>query len=360
MTRPSRHRTADIWPGFVDALGSLIIILMFVLLVFVVGQFFLGQQLSGKKEEVAALNTQVASLTDALKLEQIYHDQMQSSVTALTAELETASQKMQHMESTNEGRTAQTDKLITDIDTLRRLHQSLEEKLAEKDHLLAEGNAQLNYQKRKTAHAESQSILLRQQLTILNAEIEKLTKALGTAELVNKEQEVQISDLGRQLNRALATRIQELQKYRSEFFGQLRQALGNHPDFSVRGDRFVFQSEVLFSSGSAQLEKTGREKLKKLAKTLLKISQSIPQKVDWILRIDGHTDRLPIRTSSFHSNWELSAARAISVVRFLIEQGISPHRLAAAGFGEHRPLTLDTRSESLATNRRIEIKFDQR
>ena len=232
--RLPRHRTADIWPGFVDALGSLVIILMFVLLVFVVGQFFLGQQLSGKEEEVAALNSQIASLTDALKLEQISNDQMQEHVATLVAEIETTSKRTQLLDATKQGHIDQTNKLIADIDALRRLQQNLEKDLAEKDRLLANKNIELYHEKRKSSHAESQSILLRQQLAVINTEMEKLAKALGAAELINKEQKVQISDLGRQLNRALATRVQELQKYRSEFFGQLRQALGSSRSFHQR------------------------------------------------------------------------------------------------------------------------------
>lgn len=360
MTRRSRQRTIDIWPGFVDALGNLVIILMFVLLVFVLAQFFLGRSLSGKEEEVNILTAQISNLAEALKLEQQAGAQMRARIATLTAELGTVSSRARELEDRNQGHSSLTAQLTADIEALEALHKKLEQEIAEKDRQLANNSGQLTEQTRLAEQARTQAALLQQQLDTLNAEMAKLSEALEATEKINREQQVQISDLGRQLNRALATRVQELQKYRSEFFGRLREVLGDRSDVRIEGDRFVFQSEVLFASASADLENSGQEKLQRLATTLIDIARTIPPEINWILRIDGHTDSVPINTAQFRSNWELSSARAISVVNFLISQGIDPHRLAAAGFGEYQPLDAGQTPQARARNRRIEIKLDQR
>ncbi len=187
-----------------------------------------------------------------------------------------------------------------------------------------------------------------------------MSAVLDASEALSKKQKVQIANLGKRLNAALATKVQELSRYRSEFFGRLREVLGRQPGVRIVGDRFVFQSEVLFASGSAELGKQGTEQLGRLADTLLEISTKIPKDIDWILRIDGHTDKLPIKTAQFPSNWELSSARAISVVKFLKSREIPANRLVAAGFGEHQPL--DDRDDEIGyrRNRRIELKLTQR
>jgi chemotaxis protein MotB len=166
--------------------------------------------------------------------------------------------------------------------------------------------------------------------------------------------------MGQRLNAALASKVQDLARYRSEFFGRLRKVLGDRRDIQIVGDRFVFQSEVLFASGSDSLAEGGKVQLAHLATTLKEIAEGIPDDINWVLRVDGHTDRVPISTARFPSNWELSTARAISVVKYLISQGIPPHRFAATGFGEFQPL--DERDDEIAyrRNRRIEMKLDQR
>ena len=196
-------------------------------------------------------------------------------------------------------------------------------------------------------------LALRQQLARIEA-------ALEASERENEEAQAQIVNLGQRLNAALATKVAELQRYRSEFFGRLREVLGDRQDIRVVGDRFVFQSEVLFTSGSADLGEDGQEQLAKLGDTLKTISAEIPDDIDWVMRVDGHTDKVPIRNLKFASNWELSAARAISVVKFLIERGVPPNRLVAAGFGEYQPL--DNRDDEIAyrRNRRIEFKITER
>ena len=208
--------------------------------------------------------------------------------------------------------------------------------------------------------AQSQVALLNQQLSQLRAQIVALNKALKASEALNEEKDVQIVNLGQRLNQALATKVQELALYRSEFFGRLREVLGERSDIRIVGDRFVFQSEVLFESGEAVLNPRGEAQLAQLAGTLKEIASQIPDDLDWILRVDGHTDERPISTAKFPSNWELSSARAISVVKFLARQGIAPENLVAAGFGEYQPIDAGRDEIAYLRNRRIEFKLDQR
>ncbi len=225
---------------------------------------------------------------------------------------------------------------------------------------MASSENEAEAQKELSNEAQAQLRLLNRQIMALRQQIASLATALDAAEAANQEQEVQISDLGRRLNVALASKVQELARYRSEFFGRLREVLGARKDVRIVGDRFVFQSEVLFETGSAALGEAGQRQLGQLAKTLIEIAVRIPKNLPWVLRVDGHTDRIPIHTPEFPSNWELSTARAISVVRFLIDQGIAADHLAATGFGEHQPLDPGLTEEALRRTRRIELKLTQR
>jgi chemotaxis protein MotB len=218
----------------------------------------------------------------------------------------------------------------------------------------------LTEEQKSSAQARARVALLNRQMAALREQLASLSSALQASEKKSKEQNVQIANLGSRLNAALASKVEELARYRSEFFGKLRDVLGDRKDIRVEGDRFVFQSEVLFSSGSADMVGIGREQISRLATTLKDIASRIPPNIDWVLRVDGHTDRIPIRTSKFPSNWELSVARALAVVKLLIEDGLPPHRLAAAGFGEYRPLDNSNTRGSLRRNRRIEFKLTGR
>ena len=211
-----------------------------------------------------------------------------------------------------------------------------------------------------SAEALAQVELLNRQIAALRQQLARIAAALEVAETQVDEQKTIIANLGQRLNLALAGKVEELQRYRSEFFGRLRELLGTRPGIRVEGDRFVFQSEVLFTSGSAELGSGGRAQLIPLAKTLIEIAGEIPSELNWILRVDGHTDKRPIHTAAFPSNWELSTARAMSVVRFLISQGVPPHRLAPTGFGEFQPLDLRDDEIAYRRNRRIELKLTDR
>jgi chemotaxis protein MotB len=242
---------------------------------------------------------------------------------------------------------------LQDIAILQSLRDDLMAKLAQSE-------SETDEKKKLSDEAQAQVLLLNRQIMALREQLATLATALDVAESANKEQEVQIADLGRRLNVALASKVQELARYRSEFFGRLREVLGTRKDVRIVGDRFVFQSEVLFETGSAELGEPGQRQLAQLAQTLTEIAVRIPKNLPWVLRVDGHTDRVPINTPEFPSNWELSTARAISVVRFLMDQGIAADHLAATGFGEHQPLDPGLNEEALRRNRRIELKLTQR
>ena len=456
--RRTRIRSDNTWPGFVDALSTLLLAIIFMLVVFVLSHFVLSQALTGRDEELSRLNRQIAELAEMLAIEQQAAAEARESVSELSASLQEstrardlltlriddlavevertiarAEQAEVELLAARESITADRQKielqvrelvsLRRDIETLRQVRTALEQRVAdlaatvtardreigalrdrakelqarlsseEERTLLAQKEieaselrieeliAQANLASedaesaRKAAESAKQEViseqfvsaraqnrvnLLNQQIAALRQQLIRLEAALQASETKDKEQQTKIADLGRRLNVALARRVEELSKYRSEFFGRLREVLGRRADITIVGDRFVFQSEVLFESGSADLGEPGKVQLGQFAQTLREISAKIPKDISWVVRVDGHTDVRPIATSQFPSNWELSAARSIAVTRYLMEQGIPPDRLAAAGFGEYQPL--DPREDEIAfrRNRRIELKLTER
>ncbi len=352
ISRRKKNNTIDIWPGFVDAMATLLMVIIFVLMTFVLSQFYLTDALSDKDQTLSKLNQQVEELTITLKA---------------------AQEKKVATES-------EIDSLRT---TLAQLKSNLISLESEKESL-----------EKANSVSEAKVTTLMDQITALETEIKRLSDLLTADEEVKKANEQKIEDLGQKLNAALLTKAEELEKlnqqllaaqenseklnkqvisleeenkkykgslgaYRSEFFGKLIKAIGDRSDIRVVGDRFVFQSEVLFDLASADLGEEGKKQLNNLATALKEISSKIPKNIHWVLRVDGHTDRLPIK-GKYPSNWELSAARAISVVKYLISQGIPEERLVAAGFGEFHALEDGKDPKAQARNRRIEFKLDQR
>ncbi|GEO82994.1 peptidoglycan -binding protein [Pararhodospirillum oryzae] len=368
-----RARSFDIWPGFVDVLSTLLIITMFALMVFVLSQFFLAHALSGRDAALEQLTRRLKQMTEVLAMERKDNDDLRLSLSQLSGELKDANTRVDSLSArlreadaaTFENqqlrdRLAGVAKLEQDVAALKALRDELEAEIRKQGATLSEREGQLAEERKLSDEARAHAALLNAQMEELRKQLASLQEALEASEARSQEQEVQIADLGQRLNAALAEKVQELQRYRSEFFGRLRALLGNRDDVRIVGDRFVFQSEVLFPSGSNVLQPAGQDTLTRLAQTLMQIARTIPPDIDWILRVDGHTDRRPINTSQFQSNWDLSAARAISVVNFLISQGVPPQRLAAAGFGEYQPIDPGTDEAALARNRRIELKLDQR
>jgi chemotaxis protein MotB len=335
LARRGRERTVDYWPGFVDALSTLILGIVFLLSVFVIVQFFLSQEVTGKDTALARLNAQLAQLTELLSLEKVGKSNLEDSLASLRANLATTESERDRLKSLYEGAQSGSGKA---------------NELA----------GQLDAQKDVASRALAQVELLNQQISALRRQLAALESALEASEVKDKESQTRLADLGQRLNLALAQRVQELSRFRSEFFGRLRTILGDRPDVRVVGDRFVFQSEVFFDAGSAVIQPGGRAELDKLASALVELEKQIPKDVAWVLRVDGHTDTRPIASAQFPSNWELSAARAISVVQYLIGKGISPQRLVAAGFGEFQPLDPAPNDDAYRRNRRIELKLTER
>ena len=335
LARSRRERGIDYWPGFVDALSTLILGIVFLLSVFVIVQFFLSQEVTGKDTALQRLNAQLAQLTEMLSLEKVGKSNLEDTLASLRANLAASE---------------------SDRDRLKGLYEGLQSGSGRANEL----SGQLENQKSLTSRAMAQVELLNQQIAALRRQLAALESALEASEGKDKDSQARIADLGQRLNLALAQRVQELSRFRSEFFGRLRTILGDRPDIRVVGDRFVFQSEVFFDPGQAILQPGGRAELDKLAAALIELERQIPKDIAWVLRVDGHTDVRPISSSSFPSNWELSAARAISVVQYLIGKGISPQRLVAAGFGEFQPLDPGTSDDAYRRNRRIEMKLTER
>ena len=440
-SRSRKYTSASYWPGFVDALAALLVVVVFLIMVFALAQVFLSDALSGRDSVLERLTNELDELSKMLDLERKASAELGMSVAQLSSQLQTSiserdallsklsfieqkleSERLSHeKEVRNLTQIVETNKesielqlrdlerLNRDIEALkivrsklekkvknlaltiktseeelgqwRDLSKALETKLAEQGELTflaqkeidkrdirlsellkqSELSEKLLLDERETSKkASNQIALLREQLNQLSQQLSALNEALEASEKKNVSQNVKIINLGKRLNAALATRVQELARYRSDFFGRLRKLLGNRSGIRIEGDRFVFQSEVLFASGAAELNPIGTDQLGQLAETLKKISIQIPNDLDWVLRVDGHTDRNPIKTPLFPSNWELSSARSTSVVKYLIEQGIPPNRLVAAGFGEYQPLDNGSDEIAFRRNRRIEFKLTQR
>ena len=334
-SRRLRQGSADYWPGFVDAMATLLLVIIFLLSIFMLAQFYLSQAITGRDEALQSMQAQIAQLTDLLALEKGRSADLESSLASLSASL-----------ATSEEENTRLSGLLADAEAGGEEAAGLRAALSEQEELTAEAQAQVE--------------LFNQQLAALRSQLASLEAALEAAEAKDKESQAQIADLGRRLNSALAQKVQELARARSEFFGRLRQALGNRDDIQVVGDRFVFQSEIFFDSGSAALNPAGEAELRKIATAIKEIAKDVPSDINWVLRIDGHSDSQPISTPEFPSNWHLSAGRAISVVRFLTDEGVAPNRLLAAGFGEYQPLAAGENPDALRRNRRIEFKLTER
>jgi chemotaxis protein MotB len=339
--RSRRGASIDYWPGFVDALSTLVLGIIFLLTVFVVVQFFLSQEVAGKDTALVRLNAQISQLTDLLALEKNGKVDMEDEIARLRASLSDTLQ--------------QRDRLEASLDP-----GPTQGKLAETQGRVSALTGELDREKNVSARASAQVEVLSQQIAELRRQLGALEQALDVSGERERDAQTRIADLGQRLNVALAQRVQELSRYRSDFFGRLRDILGNRPDIRIVGDRFVFQSELFFDSGQAVLNQEGRSELDKLAPALLDLERQIPPAISWVLRVDGHTDVRPIASAQFPSNWALSAARAISVVQYLVGKGVSPQRLVAAGFGEFQPLDPERNEEAYRRNRRLELKLTER
>jgi chemotaxis protein MotB len=492
--RGGQREGINAWPGYVDALATLLIIIIFVLLVFVLAQGFLSLALSSRDRALDRLNRQVAELSELLSLERGSAEDLRSGlgraqeearaaaadrdaarnavaalqdqatraanardamrqerdrIAARLADAELASrgnaERITSLESrlaealtgaeaagadtarTVQGLTetrralaseqaarqgaerslaetraaleaarrdlealrqaaAQLDRQVTTdratiearLSDIARLNEQLRALTALRDQAEQQARAALAATAEATRgrsaaearageygrlaeSARAQAALLTQQLDTLRAELRRLNAALEAQEAQDREKDTQINALGQRLNAALAARVEELQRYRSDFFGRLREILGSRPEIRIAGDRFVFQSEVLFPIGSAELSQSGREQITNVTALLLDIARRIPEGTNWVLRVDGHADNSPIRPGArYATNWELSSARAIAVAQLMIQNGLPANRVAATAFGEFQPLDGADTPEARARNRRIELRLTDR
>jgi chemotaxis protein MotB len=338
LARSRRERQVDYWPGFVDALSTLILGIIFLLTVFVVVQFVLSQEVTGKDTALARLSARLQQLTDLLSLEKTDKLTMEDQLAQLRATLATTESERDRLKdlydrSTAGAATAQGQ--VTDLAT------------------------KLDVEKQISLRAMAQVEVLNQQIAALRRQLASIEQALELSEQKDRDAQSRIADLGQRLNLALAQRVQELSRYRSDFFGRLRTILGNRSDVRIVGDRFVFQSEVFFDTGQAVLKPEGRAEVDKIAAAILELDKQIPKEIPWVLRVDGHTDVRPIGGGN-RTNWDLSASRAIAVVQYMISKGVPPQRLVAAGFGEFQPIDNANTEEAYARNRRIELKLTDR
>ena len=381
MTALRRRRPLEIWPAFVDATSSLLLVVVFALLLAVLGQLVLGTALAGRDEALASLGMRISKLAEILSLEQAETTRLEQLLAVRTASLTESQARIGEQQEMIRGQTALLaerdlklgalkDRLSDQIGLVETLQRDIEALTALRDQIRAELEQQIAAREdiRQQLQTESalnldnlaQIALLNKQLGEFRQQLAALASALEIAEQEIADRQIVIEDLGQRLNTALASKARQLQRYRSEFFGRLREALGQYPDIRIEGDRFILPSELLFESGSDQLGAEGLQQVARLAGTLNEIAAIIPADIDWILRVDGHTDRRPINSERFQSNWELSAARAISLVRQMAENGVPLARMAAAGFAEYHPADPAETAAAYARNRRIELKLTSR
>jgi chemotaxis protein MotB len=463
--RRGRGGNLDVWPGYVDALSTLLMVIIFVLLVFVLAQGFLSVALSSREKAMDQLNLRVAELAELLSLEAAQGEQLrqqlgrlgddlrgtaaardaamqslallreererlvgerdglrgerdrlgarlsdlelaarsaadragamerqmaealgraertggdaarlqrdlrgsqtelaaaQAALEAMRREAQTLDRQVLVERETVTQRLSEMARLSEQIRALTALRDELERRAAQEQRGRERAEAESGERARLAESAAAQVALLTRQTEALRAELARLSRALDLAEAEGRDRNAQIALLGQRLNAALAARVEELQRYRSDFFGRLRDVLGERPEVRIVGDRFVFQGEVLFAPGSADLSDAGLRQLRDLAGVLSDVTPLIPADVAWVLRVDGHADRTPIRSARFASNWELAAARAIAVAQILIAEGLPANRVAATSFGDAQPIDPGDSPQALARNRRIELRLTDR
>ncbi len=343
----------NIWPGFVDVLGTLLIVTIFTVLISTVTQIYFNDQLDIKRGEITSLDSQVNKLIKQLEAVSEKKKNIEKKFSYLSKEFNDLDSLKSNLD----------EKLSKNQYTLKMKEKELEEIIQERSRLLdniQNKNEELKSLSDKEKENNLEIFELNRNVEKLNKKLAELSKLLIVAEEQDKKNKIKIENLGKKLNQALASKVQELSKYQSIFFKKIKQAVGDRDDIIVSGDRFIFPSEIFFESGSDIIQEPGMKKLSEIAKSLIDISQKIPEKIDWVLRIDGHTDRIPINNEKFNSNWHLSSSRAINIVKLFIDEGIPPTRLVAAGFGEFSPLVDGDNEIAFQKNRRIEIKLTTR
>lgn len=345
-SRRRSRSTVNVWPGYVDALSALLMLIIFMLLIYVVSQLYLSQTLSDRNLELAKLNDRLNDISRLLGLEE-------ERSTVLASQLDASLERNQQLQG-------RFDSVRNQLMQTTAEKKGQEEQLVALNETIAARDQALDEKDELSASQQAMILRLSNQIAALENQLRQIAAALELQEQQTAAKEAELKDISRRLNTLLAERVNELQQYQSEFFARLRRILAENENIRMVGDRFLLPSELLFASGSADLGEEGQRELDKLAGVLLDVVERIPDDIDWILRIDGHTDRVPINPPRFPSNWELSTARAVAVVRYLAEQGVPARRMVAAGFGEFFPVADGTSADALQQNRRIELKLTDR
>ena len=342
----------NIWPGFVDAITTLLLVFVFLLAIFMISQTFLTQSISGKNAALQSLKLQLQKLDSDLEENIGKNKKLSDLIAALNQQIEMLNLEKKSLETN-----------LSEKESLNKSYQLNTKELEKKIALLFD---ELGIEKLNLKTEKESSEKLNIQVTDLNNTIKELNKKLSELEQALsisttdvESRDVLIQDLKVKLDIALKEKIGELSEYRSEFFGRLKEILKDQKEINIVGDRFVLQSEILFQSGSARIGEKGINKLVEITSLLKSITKKIPDKIDWIIQVEGHTDNIPISNDEFPSNWELSVARAIAVSKIMIENGLEPNRINVAGYGEFRPLVSNKNEENRNKNRRIELKLTQ-
>lgn len=367
----------EAWPGYVDALSTLLMVTIFVLLVFVLAEAFLSSALTGSNNTIDQLRSQIAQLSSALSMEK-------SNSASLSQELAALNAQLAQVKSANSALATQLTAANGSIASLKTAQASLQEQLSDAEtqakssqariadlqsqlaqsggmqDQLAQAKSNLAKQTQVSQSELNEVDLLNQQLAALRMQMAMLAQALDAAQAADKKDHVQIVDLGKQLNEALARKVEQLQQYRSEFFGTLRSILANEPNIKIVGDRFVFESDVLFPVDQATLTPAGKAEIAGVADAIKKIAPKIPPKLNWVLSVDGYADAQPITGGPYRSNFDLSAARALSVLHLLVQDGVPANRLVATANGSANPIAAGNTAADYAQNRRIEFRLTSR
>ena len=357
----------NIWPGFVDVLATLLIVTIFTIMISGIAQIYFNDILGKKTTEINELDGQLSIIAEKLSLQISKNKLLDDTNNLLTKSLKESKSENQNLSTKN-------NQLILDIknkdlkikldsqkiSNLTETNSNLLADIKDQNDSISKYKSDINLKTNEINNNLLSIKRLEQNISQLSEQITILSNQLNEAEETDKKNKVQIKNLGKKLNLALAGKVQELSEYQSMFLKKVKEIIGGRSDIIVSGDRFIFPSEIFFESASDELVLEANNKLKNIAISLIEISKIIPQEIDWVLRIDGHTDKRPISNNKFSSNWHLSSARAIKIVNFLINQGIPPNRLIAAGFGEFSPLLEDNTQTAYQKNRRIEIKLTNR
>ena len=342
----------NIWPGFVDAISTLLLVFVFLLVVLMISENFLTQSLTGKNTALDNLRTKLKSLELDIKHSSEKNKDLSNSLIQLNEELEKLKIKKLDVEKNLNKENIKNKSLTLNITELENKIITLVDQL---------GLEKLKTVKQRTINSDLNLTIedLNENIILLNNELLQVQETLKQSNENIEEKNLEISDLGNKLNRALKERVGELEEYKSEFFGELKKVIGGEKEINIVGDRFVLQSEVIFKSGSAKIESQGIKKLEEITKILISITNKIPKNINWLIQVEGHTDNVPISTKEFPSNWELSTARAIAVAKIMMKNGLSSNKINVAGYGEYKPLLENNNSTNREKNRRIELKLTQ-